>query len=232
VVEKNEMDGFSTLLFLILLLIVILITIDWFSPTMLSPFSGRDTSFIRSAVIKHSAPWIFTNKIVQLKDKMRELWNDHVVFTRLLIVDNKGNDATINRLLRNYKDMEMVFHVYYDEDTSSKIGDLLGSHLIVAKSYLDAIVTKNTMESTKQRQLWWDNGKKLAKMLAKTTGMDDARIQVMMDDHLTFTEKQMVQRLNAQHTEELQTFDAIIIQANMMADALTEAIATQKPQLF
>jgi hypothetical protein len=64
-----------------------------------------------------------------LKLKMRTLWTEHVVWTRMFIMsvaDNTTDKAVVTqRLLKNYDDLADAMKPYYGNDTGNKFGGLI-----------------------------------------------------------------------------------------------------------
>ena len=73
----------------------------------------------------------------ELKLKMRMLWEEHIVWTRMFIMsvaDNTTDKALVTeRLLQNYEDMADAMKSYYGNETGDKFGDLIEEHLLIAE---------------------------------------------------------------------------------------------------
>src|SRR5438105_14831808 len=70
-----------------------------------------------------------TNKAVKLREAMRKLWADHVVWTRIYIMDAVSGmpdkDAASKRLLQNQEDIGAAVGDYYGKDAVEILTDLL-----------------------------------------------------------------------------------------------------------
>src|SRR5688572_27231910 len=68
-----------------------------------------------------------------LKADMRKLWEDHVVWTRnviLCITDGlPGADQAVKRLLQNQTDIGNAIKPYYGEEAGNKLTELLTPHI-------------------------------------------------------------------------------------------------------
>lgn len=75
----------------------------------------------------HTGP--ITAKQVEFQQAMRFLWEDHVTWTRLFIVDfaasSPETDATTQRLLENQVDIGDVIKPFYGEDAGNALTALL-----------------------------------------------------------------------------------------------------------
>src|SRR5688572_32141271 len=71
---------------------------------------------------------------------MRELWEDHVVWTRQVIVaiiaDTPDTDAALARLLRNQADIGNAIKPFYGEAAGQQLTTLLREHIVIAGTLL------------------------------------------------------------------------------------------------
>ena len=78
----------------------------------------------------------------QFQDAMRRLWSDHVVYTRLFIVDaaagSKDKDATTQRLLQNQTDIGNAVAGFYGRAAGDKLTALLKDHILIAANIVAA----------------------------------------------------------------------------------------------
>lgn len=95
--------------------------------------------------------------VIELKDNLRKLWIDHVVWTKNYIVsafaDSEDKDKVLARLLQNQQDIGDVFKPYYGEAVGDKLAQLLREHILIAGKVLGAVkagnqaMWKNTIKS-------------------------------------------------------------------------------------
>ena len=73
---------------------------------------------------------------------MRKLWEDHITWTRLYIVDAIGGlpekAATTQRLLQNQVDLGNAIKPFYGDAAGAKLTSLLRDHILIAAELIDA----------------------------------------------------------------------------------------------
>jgi hypothetical protein len=69
-------------------------------------------------------------------DRMRELWSDHIVYTRSLIISTSAGigdtSAVLQRLLRNQDEIGEAIKPYYGDENGAKLTSLLRNHIQLA----------------------------------------------------------------------------------------------------
>jgi hypothetical protein len=83
-------------------------------------------------------------------DRMRELWSDHIVYTRGFIVSATAGNAdtaeVLQRLLRNQDELGEAIKPYYGEEAGTQLASLLRNHIQLAgKTLLAAKGTSTAM---------------------------------------------------------------------------------------
>src|SRR5881628_415691 len=70
-------------------------------------------------------------------DGMRKLWEDHVTWTRLVIVDvgfgTADTQATLQRLLQNQVDIGNAIKPFYGDAAGSQLTALLTTHIVTVE---------------------------------------------------------------------------------------------------
>src|SRR5262245_1731774 len=71
---------------------------------------------------------------VALREGMRQLWEDHITWTRLVIVstaaDLPDREATTQRLLKNQQDIGDAVKPYFGDAAGEKLAALLKDHIV------------------------------------------------------------------------------------------------------
>jgi len=83
-------------------------------------------------------------------DRMRELWSDHIVYTRTFIVSVAGGlpdtAEVLQRLLRNQDEIGEAIKPYYGDAAGSQLASLLHSHIQLAGKALVAAKGNQTAQ--------------------------------------------------------------------------------------
>jgi hypothetical protein len=169
--------------------------------------------------------------------KMRELWAEHVIWTRMFIMsvaDNTSDKAVVTkRLLKNYDDMADAIKPYYGNDTGDKFGNLIEEHLLTAAALVEAAKAGNNTAASAAEKKWYENADEIA---AFENGINPSwnktALMAMWHDHLMLTKGEAVARLTKNYTADVEAFDQIEAQANMMADSMASGIIQQFPDKF
>src|ERR1051325_2104324 len=88
-----------------------------------------------------------SSKTEQLRLAMHKLWEDHVTWTRNVILnivdDLPGTDQAVARLMRNQDDIGNAIKPVYGEAAGTELTRLLKEHISVAAALLKAAKTGN-----------------------------------------------------------------------------------------
>lgn len=168
---------------------------------------------------------------------MRDLWADHVIWTRQYIVSTVADlpdaQSAADRLLANQEHIGQAIVPYYGQAAGDKLTALLKDHILIAVDLVAAAKANDQAKLQNADRRWHDNAADIATFLsgANPAWSRDA-VQSMMNDHLRLTTREAVARLNRNWSEDASTFDQIFDQAMMMADTLTHGIIQQFPERF
>ena len=171
-------------------------------------------------------------------DDMRQLWSDHVVWTRNVIINvmdgAPGTTEAVNRLLQNQEDIGDAIKPYYGEANGDALTDLLVVHINQAATILTAAKAGDDGTFNATKELWYDNGDDIAEFLnvANPQHFLLADMKAMMKQHLDLTLEEAVARLNGDYEADVIAFDKVYEHILMMADDLSEGIALQFPDKF
>lgn len=162
----------------------------------------------------------------------RDLWTQHVVWTRLFIISTVSSlddlKYVTDRLLQNPKDFAKALAPYYGQQKAKKFEDLLTEHLTIAASLVNAAKDGKADEVEAQRKKWYDNADEIATFLASINCFwSKKEWQAMLYNHLKMTESEAVLRIDGQYAKGVETFDEISAQALQMADYMAMGIRRQ-----
>lgn len=93
---------------------------------------------------------------IQLKLALRDLWVDHIVYTRNYIIGFAAGLPDTNivaqRLLKNQEDIGNVIKPFYSNEAGNKLTSLLKGHILDAGEILKAAKAGNTTGAGLQRR--------------------------------------------------------------------------------
>jgi hypothetical protein len=174
---------------------------------------------------------------VTLKQDMRKLWTDHVVWTRDYIVaavaDQPGAQASANRLLKNQEDIGNAVAKFYGDAAGKQLTTLLKEHITIAVDVVKAAKAGDKAGLQQADGRWQKNGEQIADFLSKANPhWPRATLAGMMKMHLSTTTNEVVARLNKDWEGDVRAYDAVYDHILQMADALADGIVKQFPEKF
>ena len=172
-----------------------------------------------------------------LRQTMRKLWTDHVVWTRSYIVaavgDQPDAQAAAARLMKNQEDIGAAVAGYYGKPAGDRLTALLKDHIAIA---VDIITFAKAGDKNGQQQAnakWLRNAEDIADFLSKANPHWPRGVLVkMMNMHLTTTTDEVVARLSKNWDADTRAFDSVYDHILAMADALSDGIIKQFPEKF
>jgi len=177
------------------------------------------------------------SKSEQLRMAMHKLWEDHIVWTRNVILnimdDLPGTDQAVNRLLQNQDDIGNAVKPFYGEAGGKELTRLLREHITIAADLLKAAKTGNNSAFDATNKKWFTNADEISNFLCKANPnwkLND--MKKMMNDHLTLTTEEAVARLKKDYVADVKAYDKVHEEILMMADMLTDGIIKQFPGKF
>jgi hypothetical protein len=169
---------------------------------------------------------------------MRKLWEDHITWTRLFIVDALGNlpskAATTDRLLQNQTDIGNAIKPFYGDAAGTKLTGLLRDHILIAADLVGAAAAGDKAKQDAANQRWLANADEIAALLtaADRHHWPAATTKQMMHEHLELTTKEVVAHLSKDYKGSVAAYDAVHAQILHMADALSSGIEATFPNKF
>jgi hypothetical protein len=178
-----------------------------------------------------------SSKSEQLRMAMHKLWEDHIVWTRNVILnimdDLPGTEPAVNRLLQNQDDIGNAVKPFYGEAGGKELTRLLREHITIAADLLKAAKTGNNSAFDAANKKWFANADEISGFLSKANPnwkLND--MKKMMNDHLTLTTEEAVARLKKDYVADVKAYDKVHEEILMMADMLTDGIIKQFPGKF
>jgi hypothetical protein len=187
------------------------------------------------AAMSQEAP---TAKAAALQVAMDKLWEEHVYWTRQVIVsfaaglpDLKVAEA---RILRNQTDIGNAIKPYYGAAAGAQLTRLLRTHILQAVTVLQAAKAGDKAALARAQKAWYANADQIAAFLAKANpdNWKLADMKAMMETHLALTTQDAVARLQHRWGAEAAAADRAEAQILAMSHMLSAGIVAQFPDRF
>ena len=186
----------------------------------------------------HAEQPALSAKGVAFTNAMNKLWEDHITWTRMVIVDFAAGlpDLTVaeQRLLRNQADIGNAIKPYYGAAAGNALTRLLRTHILEAVPVLRDAKAGDQAKLKSALAAWYANGDQIAQFLAKANpkSWPLSATRSMMRMHLDLTTKEAVARLQGKWAADVAAYDAVHREILEMADSLAAGIVAQFPQRF
>jgi hypothetical protein len=190
-----------------------------------------------SALAHEKGVVYYTKSAVELQKAMRQLWEEHIVYTRGFIISaTAGLEDTgkvAERLLRNQDDIGNAIKPIYGEAAGNKLAALLRDHILIAADIVTAAKSGDNDGVAKGEKRWQANADDIAAFLSSANPNWPAQdIKNMMYKHLALTTTEVVSRLKKDWTADIEAYDKGHEHMLMFADMLTDGIVKQFPEKF
>jgi hypothetical protein len=179
-----------------------------------------------------------TEKQVDFRMAMRKLWEDHIVWTRIVIMDVAAGlpdtSVAVQRLLQNQVDIGDAVKAFYGDAGGNKLTELLKEHITGAYDVLVAAKAGDNAKLDTANKAWYANANAIAAFLsgANPKNWPVAQMKAHMKDHLDVTLAEAVARLQAKWADDVVAYDKVHFQILIMADMLSSGIIAQFPGKF
>ncbi len=171
-------------------------------------------------------------------DAVRKLWEDHVTWTRLAIVDvatgAPDTGPTVQRLLQNQVDIGNAIKPFYGDAAGDHLSALLTTHIIVAANILVDAKAGDTSGVNENVTAWYANANDIATFLsgANPRNWPLDTLQSMMKTHLDLTLQEAVAQLTGDYATSIATYEQVHLEILEMADMLSAGIVALFPSMF
>jgi hypothetical protein len=171
-------------------------------------------------------------------DAMRQLWEDHITWTRLYIVSAAAGlpDATptAERLLKNQSDIGDAIKPFYGDAAGAGLAALLRGHILTAAKLIGAAKSGDTAAVSSASAAWYANADSIATFLssANPRHWPVATLRATMKMHLDLTLQEATARLHGDWAADIAAYDAVHRHILQMADVLSDGIIKQFPSRF
>ena len=167
-----------------------------------------------------------------LQVSMRRLWEEHVLWTRVWLVDQTSNlpdtSFAANRLLQNQVDIGNALKPYYGAAAGDALASLLHDHITGAVALVLAYESGNQQDINYWYTAWYANGDQIARSLAALNPYWPlADSQNHMKRHLDLTVDEVSARLQHAYPGDITSYDAVVAHILTFSDFLADGIALQ-----
>ena len=185
----------------------------------------------------HEAHAITRTELVLRRD-MRQLWEDHIVWTRLAIIslinDAPDTEATVGRLLSNQTDIGNAVKPFYGKAAGDKLTAELRQHILIAADLVAAAKSGDQAKLADAQSRWQRNADGIAAVLNSVNPRfwKLATMKAEMHMHLALTTDEAVARLNGDWKADVAAYDRIHRHILHMSDLLSAGLVKQFPKRF
>ena len=171
-------------------------------------------------------------------DAMRQLWEDHITWTRLYIVSAAAGlpdvTPTAERLLTNQRDIGDAIKPFYGDAAGAGLTALLRGHILTAAKLIGAAKSGDTAAVSSATAAWYANADSIATFLsfANPRQWPVATLRAAMKMHLDLTLQEATARLHGDWAADIAAYDAVHRHILQMADVLSDGIIKQFPSRF
>jgi hypothetical protein len=186
-----------------------------------------------------------TQSMLVFHDAMRKLWEEHITYTRNVIISFELNEpdagtvlpdlgTVVDRLLQNQVDIGDAIKPYYGEAAGNQLTALLHDHITGAAAVLTALKANDQAALQTALDAWYANAHDIAVFLnnANPRNWPLDEMDQMMRDHLDTTTAEAVARHDADWSGDVAAYDRVHQVALEMADMLSDGIIAQFPNRF
>ena len=205
------------------------------SASLVLLFSGGNAGGAQASVMAmpHVSP-----KAANFRAAMNKLWEDHIVWTRMVIVDFAAGLPDLKtaevRLLRNQTDIGNAIKPFYGAAAGNKLASLLRTHILEAVPVLASAKAGEKAKLTQALDAWYANARQIAAFLSKANPRNwpVKMMNTMMRQHLALTTKEATARLQGNWSADVAAYDQVHAEILQMAEMLSSGIIRQFASRF
>lgn len=179
-----------------------------------------------------------SRKEFALRTELRKLWEDHITWTRMVIVDFAAGLPDLasaeQRLLRNQVDIGNAVKPYYGAAAGAAVTRLLRTHILEAVPVLTYAKSGDKAKLAQALAAWDANAQRIAGFLTRANprSWPLALTTKMMKGHLALTTQEAVARLTGKWGADIAAYDKVHTEILEISDMLLGGLAAQFPSRF
>ena len=176
--------------------------------------------------------------VADTKAAMRELWAGHIFWIRNVVLDNvtgnpEARDIADKEVVANAKQIASTISPFYGEAASDKLFTLLADHHAAIKGYSDATVFGDKPQEDAALAELASNADDIALFLSEANPyLPKDTVRGLIAAHGAHHVAQIIQLQQHDYRGEAQTWRVMQQHVDVIADALTTALAKQFPARF
>jgi hypothetical protein len=185
----------------------------------------------------HTTATVTRTELVLRRD-MRQLWEDHIAWTRLAIISlttaSPDTEATVGRLLKNQTDIGNAVKPFYGTAAGNELTKQLREHILIAADLIAAAKAGDAAKLAEAQARWERNADGIATLLNSVNPRfwKLAALKAEMRKHLALTTEEAVARLQGNWTADVAAYDKIHHHILHMSDLLSAGLVKQFPKRF
>lgn len=174
-------------------------------------------------------------KEIALYTAMRGLWSDHMQWTYATVDaffhNQAGLQPTLDRLLKNQKDIGAAVVPFYGQAAGDKLTGLLTTHINQAVPVLKAAQANDKAALDKALADWYANAKEIADFVsgANPANWPTSATEPMLKAHIDQTTAYATDLLKGDYAKAVADFSTANDHMLMLADTLAKGIIAQFP---
>jgi len=186
----------------------------------------------------NTATMNITEKQTGFQKAMRKLWEDHIIWTRQVIVSAAAGlpdlSFAVERLMQNQVDIGNAVKPFYGDAGGDALIKLLKEHISGAYEVLLAAKAGNNTKLEAASKAWYKNADDIAVFLAGANPQfwPAKEMKAHMKEHLDLTLAEAVARLHGKWADDIAAYEKVHMQILGMADMLANGIISQFPKKF
>jgi hypothetical protein len=206
-----------------------------FSALAALAFAGGHDAHAHGSATHH--PVAVSQEELILRSDMRQLWEEHVTWTRMAVVSlvagSLDTNATVARLLRNQTDIGNAITPFYGRIAGAALTKELRAHILIAADVIAAAKAGDQAKLAAEQARWRANAADIATLLSRANQhWKRAALVAMLGEHLRLTTQEVVARLQGKWAADVAAYDRIHLHALHMADTFSAGIKAQFPGRF
>ena len=177
-------------------------------------------------------------KAVAFTRAMDKLWEDHITWTRLVIVDFAAGLPDLKvaeaRLLRNQADIGNAIKPFYGGAAGKQLTQLLRTHILEAVPVLADAKAGDQAKLKTDLAAWYANAHQIAVFLSRANpkSWPLSMTSQMMKRHLALTTDEGVARIEGHWKADVAAYDKVHAEILQMSNMLSSGIISQFPSKF